>query len=64
MRIYLSVDMEGLAGVAHPHQVVHGRDGIDRADFGPRTVGFEAADGDAFYLSCLVLLRLAGVPVV
>lgn len=33
MRIYISVDMEGLAGVAHPHQVVHGRDGIDRADY-------------------------------
>jgi D-amino peptidase len=33
VRIYLSVDMEGLAGVAHPHQVVHGRDGIDRADY-------------------------------
>jgi D-amino peptidase len=33
MRIYLSVDMEGLAGVAHPHQVIHGRDGIDRADY-------------------------------
>jgi D-amino peptidase len=33
MRIYVSVDMEGLAGVSHPHQVVHGRDGIDRADY-------------------------------
>ena len=33
MRIYVSVDMEGLAGVAHPHQVVHGRDGIARADY-------------------------------
>lgn len=33
MRIYISVDMEGLAGVAHPHQVVHGRDGVDRADY-------------------------------
>ena len=33
MRIYISVDMEGLAGVAHPHQVVHGREGIDRADY-------------------------------
>jgi hypothetical protein len=31
---------------------------------GPRTVGFEAADGDAFYRSCLLLLRLAAVPVV
>ena len=33
MRVYLSVDMEGLAGVAHPHQVVHGRDAIDRVDY-------------------------------
>jgi D-amino peptidase len=33
MRIYISVDMEGLAGVAHPHQVVFGRDGIDRIDY-------------------------------
>jgi D-amino peptidase len=33
MRIYVSVDMEGLAGVAHPHQVVFGRDGIDRTDY-------------------------------
>jgi D-amino peptidase len=33
MRIYISVDMEGLAGVAHPHQVVHGREGIDRPDY-------------------------------
>jgi len=33
MRIYVSVDMEGLAGVAHPHQVVFGRDGVDRTDY-------------------------------
>jgi D-amino peptidase len=33
MRVYISVDMEGLAGVAHPHQVVYGRDGIDRVDY-------------------------------
>jgi D-amino peptidase len=33
MRIYLSVDMEGLAGVAHPHQVVFGMNGIDRTDY-------------------------------
>lgn len=33
MRIYVSVDMEGLAGVAHPHQVVFGRDGIDRTEY-------------------------------
>lgn len=33
MRIYLSVDMEGLAGVAHPHQVTFGLNGIDRTDY-------------------------------
>ena len=33
MRIYLSVDMEGLAGVAHPHQVAFGLTGIDRTDY-------------------------------
>ena len=33
MRIYVSVDMEGLAGVAHPHQVTYGRDGVDRTDY-------------------------------
>ena len=32
MRLYLSVDMEGLAGVAHPRQVTFGP-GIDRADY-------------------------------
>lgn len=33
MRLYVSVDMEGLAGVAHPHQVVFGHDGLDRSDY-------------------------------
>ena len=33
MRIYVSVDMEGLAGVAHPHQVVFGVGGPDRTDY-------------------------------
>jgi len=33
MRIYISVDMEGLAGVAHPHQVVFGANGNDRTDY-------------------------------
>jgi D-amino peptidase len=33
MRIYISVDMEGLAGVAHPHQVVHAPGGPDRVDY-------------------------------
>jgi len=32
MRIYLSVDMEGLAGVAHPGQVTFGP-GVDRVDY-------------------------------
>ncbi len=32
MRIYLSVDMEGLAGVAHPNQVTFGA-GNDRTDY-------------------------------
>ena len=32
MRIYLSVDMEGLAGVAHPQQVSFGP-GVDRVDY-------------------------------
>ena len=32
MRIYVSVDMEGLAGVAHAHQVVFGP-AIDRTDY-------------------------------
>jgi D-amino peptidase len=29
---------------------------------GPRTVGFDAPDGDAFYRLFLALTRLAGVP--
>ena len=33
MRIYVSVDMEGLAGVAHPHQVTFARDAVDRTDY-------------------------------
>jgi D-amino peptidase len=33
MRIYVSVDMEGLAGVAHPHQVAFGPDIVDRTDY-------------------------------
>ncbi len=32
MRVYVSVDMEGLAGVAHPRQVSFG-DGVDRTDY-------------------------------
>ena len=33
MRVYISVDMEGLAGVSHPKQVVFGLDGTDRVDY-------------------------------
>jgi D-amino peptidase len=32
VRVYVSVDMEGLAGVSHPRQTVFG-DGIDRTDY-------------------------------
>ena len=46
MRIYVSVDMEGLAGVAHPHQVAFGRDGIDRADY-DRSRGLMAGEANA-----------------
>ena len=46
MRIYVSVDMEGLAGVSHPHQVVHGRDGVDRADY-DRSRALMAAETNA-----------------
>ena len=37
MRIYVSVDMEGLAGVAHPNQVVFGIGGVDRTGTIART---------------------------
>ncbi|MEO5986621.1 MAG: M55 family metallopeptidase [Candidatus Limnocylindria bacterium] len=33
MRIYISVDMEGLAGVAHPHQVSFGPTNPDRTEY-------------------------------
>jgi D-amino peptidase len=32
MRLYLSVDMEGIAGIAHPRQVSFG-EGVDRVDY-------------------------------
>jgi D-amino peptidase len=32
MRVWISVDMEGIAGVAHPHQVSFGP-GVDRVDY-------------------------------
>jgi len=46
MRIYLSVDMEGLAGVAHPHQVTFGANGIDRTDY-DRSRGLMAGETNA-----------------
>ena len=46
MRIYISVDMEGLAGVAHPHQVVFGLGGPDRTDY-DRSRGLMAGETNA-----------------
>ena len=46
MRIYISVDMEGLAGVAHPHQVVFGPNGTDRTDY-DRSRGLMAGETNA-----------------
>ncbi|MDQ3689967.1 MAG: M55 family metallopeptidase [Chloroflexota bacterium] len=46
MRIYISVDMEGLAGVAHPHQVVFGPGGPDRTDY-DRSRGLMAGETNA-----------------
>ena len=45
MRIYVSVDMEGVAGIAHPHQVTHGP-GNDRTDY-DRSRGLMAAEANA-----------------
>jgi D-amino peptidase len=46
MRVYLSVDMEGLAGVSHPAQTYFGRDGTDRADY-DRSRGLMAGETNA-----------------
>lgn len=46
MRIYVSVDMEGLAGVAHPHQVVFAPGGPDRTDY-DRSRGLMAGETNA-----------------
>jgi D-amino peptidase len=46
MRIYVSVDMEGLAGVAHPHQVVFAPAGPDRTDY-DRSRGLMAGETNA-----------------
>jgi D-amino peptidase len=46
-RLYLSVDMEGLAGVAHPAQTFFGRDGAtDRVDY-DRSRGLMAGETNA-----------------
>lgn len=45
MRIYVSVDMEGLAGVAHAHQVSFGS-GVDRVDY-DRSRALMAAETNA-----------------
>ncbi len=46
MRVYISVDMEGLAGVSHPNQTVFGMSGIDRADY-DRSRGLMAGEANA-----------------
>ena len=45
MRVYISIDMEGIAGVAHPQQVAFGRD-VDRVDY-DRTRGLMAGEANA-----------------
>ena len=45
MRIYVSVDMEGVAGVAHPHQT-HFGPGVDRSDY-DRSRALMAAEANA-----------------
>jgi D-amino peptidase len=51
MRIYLSVDMEGLAGVAHAHQVSFGA-GVDRTDY-DRSRGLMAGEANAAIVAAL-----------
>jgi D-amino peptidase len=47
MRVYLSVDMEGVAGVAHPAQTYFDREGVtDRTDY-DRSRGLMAAEANA-----------------
>ena len=45
MRVYVSIDMEGLAGIAHPQQVSYGR-GVDRVDY-DRARGLMAGEANA-----------------
>ena len=51
MRIYLSVDMEGLAGVAHGHQVSFSP-GVDRTDY-DRCRGLMAGEANAAIVGAL-----------
>jgi D-amino peptidase len=51
MRIYLSVDMEGLAGVAHAHQVSFGP-GVDRTDY-DRSRALMAGEANAAIVGAL-----------
>jgi D-amino peptidase len=46
MRVYISVDMEGLAGGAHPRQTIFGTDGTDRVD-DDRSRGLMAGEANA-----------------
>lgn len=46
MRVYLSVDMEGVAGVSHPAQTYFGRDDVDRTDY-ERSRGLMAGEANA-----------------
>jgi D-amino peptidase len=45
MRIWISVDLEGIAGIAHPHQVSFGP-GVDRVDY-DRSRGLMAGEANA-----------------
>ena len=51
MRVYISIDMEGVAGVAHPHQVSFGS-GVDRVDY-DRARGMMAAEANAAIAAAL-----------
>jgi D-amino peptidase len=46
MRVYISVDMEGVAGIAHPHQTTFDPAGHDRTDY-DRSRGLMAAEANA-----------------
>ncbi len=46
MLVYISVDMEGVAGIAHPHQTAFDPGGPDRTDY-DRSRGLMAAEANA-----------------